>query len=186
MRHGKKVAKLGRTASHRKALLKNLCNELFRYKRIETTLPKAKAARSMAERLLMYAKRGDLAARRLLIARLGNYKLHTKRTGVDAKEMKKTVIQELIDVIGPAIKELDAKRKAENPNYTGGGYTRIIKMDRRPGDAATKALLEICGYENVQIDRQNAAIKEKEARKKRKATLAERIKAKKEELQGKD
>ncbi len=185
MRHGKRVAKLGKPADHRKALLKNLCNELFRYKRIQTTLPKAKAAQSLAERLLMYAKKGDLAARRLLIQRLGNRPLHTKKTA-DKKLIHKTVIQELVDVIGPALVEMDAKRKTENPNYTGGGYTRVIKLGQRKGDAASLALLEICGFESAQIDRQNAALKEKEDRKKRKKTIAERIKAKKEEMQKKN
>jgi large subunit ribosomal protein L17 len=185
MRHGKRVAKLGKPADHRKAMLKNLCNELFRYKRIQTTLPKAKATQSMAERLLMYAKKGDLAARRVLITRLGSKRLHTTKT-TDKKDLHKTIIQELIDVIGPAMKDLDTKRKTENPNYTGGGYTRVIKIGQRQGDAAMLALLEICGFENVQIEKLNAAMKEKEDRKKRKKTLAERIKAKKEEMQKKD
>ena len=185
MRHGKRVAKLGKPADHRKALLKNLCNELFRYKRIQTTLPKAKAAQSAAERLLMYAKKGDLAARRLLIARLGNRPLLTGKS-VSKKDANKTVIQEMIDVIAPVLTEMDAKRKSENPNYTGGGYTRVIKLGQRQGDAASMAILEICGFENIQIEKQNAAIKEKEERKKRKKTMAERIKAKKEELQKKD
>ncbi len=92
----------------------------------------------------------------------------------------------MVDVIGPALVEMDAKRKTENPNYTGGGYTRVIKLGQRKGDAASLALLEICGFESAQIDRQNAALKEKEDRKKRKKTIAERIKAKKEEMQKKN
>lgn len=185
MRHGKRVAKLGKPADHRKALLKNLCNELFRYKRIETTLPKAKATQAMAERLLTIAKKGDLAARRLLIARLGNRKLHIGKT-TDESMANKTVVQEVMDVIAPVITELDNKRKAENPNYTGGGYTRVIKLGQRAGDAAKLAMLEICGFEQAYLQRKNAAIKEKEERKKRKKTLAERIKAKKDELTQKD
>jgi large subunit ribosomal protein L17 len=183
MRHGKKVAKLGRTASHRKALLRNLCNELFRHKRIVTTLAKAKAARIEAERLLTFAKQGDLAARRLLLSRLGKQQLQKAEDGEKVKF--RSVIHELVDEIGPKLKGLDDERKAKNPNYTGGGYTRVLKLGNRRGDAAPMAVLEIVGYETQQIEKREKAKEEREVREKRKMTLAERIKAKKEEMAGK-
>ncbi|KAB2881613.1 50S ribosomal protein L17 [bacterium] len=184
MRHGKKGFKLSKTASHRKALIKNLCNELFRHKRITTTITKAKAVQPAAERLLSYAKKGDLAARRVLLSRLGNYRvlLTPKKETADKKIANKTVIQELMDDIAPKLKEMDDVRKTANSNYTGGGYTRIMRLGKRKGDAAELAVLEIVGYENAQIEKQNATISDKETKEKRRMTLAERIKAKKEEL----
>ncbi|RLD98419.1 MAG: 50S ribosomal protein L17, partial [Aquificota bacterium] len=62
MRHGKRVPKLGRTAAHRKAMLRNMVTDLFRHERIETTLPKAKALRPLAEKMVTLGKRGDLHA----------------------------------------------------------------------------------------------------------------------------
>ncbi len=186
MRHGKKVYKLSKTASHRKALIKNLCNELFRHKRIVTTITKAKAARGFAERLLTYAKQGDLSARRLLINRLGNRRFLIVHKDVDDKKaLTKTVIHELLDEIAPKLKALDTARKTINPNYTGGGYTRIMRLGKRQGDATELAVLELVGYENVQIDKQSKAIAEKEAKEKRRMSLAERIKHKKEEMETK-
>ncbi len=185
MRHGKKVAKLGRTTSHRKALLQNLCNELFRHKRIITTLAKAKATRGVAERLLTFAKKGDLSARRILLSRLGKKRLGLSVDPTDKKAQFRSVVTELMDEIAPKLRTLDDERKAKNPSYTGGGYTRVLRLGQRRGDAAEMAILEIVGYESTQIEKREKAQQEKEAREKRKMTLAERIKAKKEEMSGK-
>jgi len=187
MRHGKKVAKLGRTASHRKALLRNLCNELFRHKRIVTTLAKAKAVRGEAERLLTFAKQGDLAARRILISRLGKQHLNTTADDANAEKSAalRTVITELMEEIAPKLKGLDDERKKKTPQYSGGGHTRVLKLGNRRGDAAPMAIVEIVGYETSQIEKREKAKEEREAREKRKMTLAERIKAKKEEMAGK-
>ena len=114
MRHQRQRGKLGVKTKHRKALLRNLVRNLVIRKRIRTTLNKAKAASSFADSMVELAKRGDLHARRLLISRLGcDDTAHT-----------------LITQIAPHFKE----RK--------GGYTRVLRLGYRPGDAADMALLE--------------------------------------------
>ena len=115
MRHRKDHRKLSRTASHRRALLRNLVTALFQYERIETTVAKAKESRRLAERLITFAKRGDLAARR-----------HVARF-----VMKPAVTQKLFATIAPWY--------AERP----GGYTRIMRIGRRLGDAGETAYLEL-------------------------------------------
>lgn len=115
MRHGKDHRKLSRTASHRRAVLRNLVTALFQYERIETTVAKAKEARRLAERLITFAKRGDLAARR-----------HVARF-----VMRPGVVSKLFATIAPWY--------AERP----GGYTRIVRIGRRLGDAGETAYLEL-------------------------------------------
>ncbi|HEX2093478.1 MAG TPA: 50S ribosomal protein L17, partial [Longimicrobiaceae bacterium] len=115
MRHGNKGRKLGRTAEHREALLRNLATSLFRHGRISTTTEKAKELRPFAERLITLAKRGDLAARRLAARHIAD----------------RDVLIQLFDAIGP--------RFAERP----GGYTRILKTGHRQGDGAEMALIEL-------------------------------------------
>jgi len=115
MRHRKDHRKLSRTSSHRKALLRNLVTSLFQHERIETTVAKAKEARRLGERLITFAKRGDLSARRH-VARF----VH----GDD-------VVRKLFDTVAPWY--------AERP----GGYTRIVRIGRRLGDAGETALLEL-------------------------------------------
>lgn len=115
MRHRKKGRKLSRTASHRRATLRNMASSLFRHGRIETTTAKAKELRPYAERLITLAKRGDLHARRLVAARI----------------VDRDVVGSLFDDIGP--------RYAERP----GGYTRILKLGTRKGDAAEMSLIEL-------------------------------------------
>ena len=115
MRHRKKGRKLQRTASHRRAMLRNLATSLFRHERIETTTAKAKELRPYAERLITLARRGDLHARRL----------------VARKIQDREVLGKLFDDI--------SSRYAERP----GGYTRILKLGNRKGDAAEISLIEL-------------------------------------------
>ena len=117
MRHRKKVAKLGRGASHRKALLRNLATDLLRHERVTTTLAKAKAVRPGAERLVTLGKRDTLHARR-----------HASRVIRDK------------DVLSKVFNEL-APRYAERP----GGYTRIMRIETRAGDRAEMAIIEMVG-----------------------------------------
>lgn len=115
MRHRKKGRKLSRTASHRRATLRNMASSLFRHGRIETTTAKAKELRPYAERLITLARRGDLHARRLAGARI----------------REREVLGILFDEIGP--------RFQDRP----GGYTRIIKLGTRKGDAADMSLIQL-------------------------------------------
>ena len=114
MRHLKKTAKLGRTHEHRNAMLANMVCSLIQRRRITTTLAKAKAARSVAEKLVTLGKSGTLHDRRLAVARLH----------------QEAAAKILFTEIAPAFKD----RK--------GGYTRIIRMHQRQGDASQRAILE--------------------------------------------
>lgn len=115
MRHGKKNRKLGRTSEHRHALMKNQCRALFIFEQIRTTLPKAKETRKLAERLIQFAKQGDLSAKRHIFRFIPDHKL----------------VKILCDDIGPRF----AKRE--------GGYTRIYRLGPRLGDGAEMAILEL-------------------------------------------
>jgi len=121
MRHLNKGRQLSRSSSHKKALLGNLAQELFEHKRIKTTLGKAKELRPFAEKLITRAKGGTLAARR----------------DISAVCSRRAVVAALFDDIAP--------KMAERP----GGYTRIIKLGVRVGDAAPLAVIELVGYEGV-------------------------------------
>ena len=114
MRHRVKSVKLGRTSQHRDAMLANLVVSLIQHKRIKTTIAKAKAAKPLAEKMVTLGKKGDLAARRLAISRLGS---------VEA-------VKQLFTDLAPLFKE------------RRGGYTRLIKVGYRKTDAAPMALLE--------------------------------------------
>ena len=114
MRHLKRTAKLGRTSEHRNAMLANLVCSLIEHKRVTTTLAKAKAARSVAEKMVTLGKGGSVHQRRLAVARLH----------------QESAAKILFKEIAPAFKD----RK--------GGYTRIIRMENRQGDAAQRAILE--------------------------------------------
>jgi large subunit ribosomal protein L17 len=115
MRHQVHGKKLNRSSGHRKALYRNLVQSLVEHERITTTLPKAKAIRPVAEKLITRAKQQDLASRRAVLAYIPS---------VD-------VADKLFSVLGV--------RFAERP----GGYTRIIKTGRRAGDGAEMAILEL-------------------------------------------
>lgn len=115
MRHRKKGRKLSRSTSHRRATLRNLATSLFRHERIETTTAKAKELRPYAERLITLARRGDLHSRRLAARKIQD----------------RQILGKLFDDIAP--------RYAERP----GGYTRILKLGNRKGDAAEISLIEL-------------------------------------------
>lgn len=114
MRHLKRTAKLGRTGEHRNAMLANLVCSLIKHKRVTTTLAKAKAARSVAEKMVTLGKSGTIHDRRLAVARLH----------------QADIVTILFKEIAPAQKE------------RRGGYTRIVKLGQRQGDASQEAILE--------------------------------------------
>lgn len=114
MRHRKSGRKLNRTPAHRVALFANMAQALVKHEQITTTLPKAKELRPVVEKLVTLAKRGDLHARRLLIA----------------KTRDEVTVRKLIDVLGP--------RYRERP----GGYVRVLKAGFRRGDDAAMAVIE--------------------------------------------
>ena len=115
MRHRKQGRKLNRTASHRKAMFKNMSASLLVHEQIVTTLPKAKELRSVVDKLITLGKRGDLHARRLAASRIED----------------KEAVAKLFAVLGP--------RYAERP----GGYTRVLKAGFRFGDNAPMAVIEL-------------------------------------------
>lgn len=107
--------KLGRDSSARKALLRSILTSFFRYERIETTAIKAKELSGLADKMITLAKRGDLHARRQVLAYL----------------LDEEVTKKLFDSIAPKYKERQ------------GGYTRIMKLGHRRGDAAEMAVIEL-------------------------------------------
>jgi len=119
MRHQRSGKKLGRTPAHRKALYSNLAGALIEHGRISTTEAKAKAVKPFAEKMITLGKRGDLHARRQALAALRS----------------NDVVHRLFADIAP--------RFADRP----GGYTRIVKLGMRQGDAAEMVYLELVDYE---------------------------------------
>lgn len=119
MRHMKSGRQLSRNSSHRWALMRNLITALLREEKIQTTDPKAKELRRWVDRVITLGKRGDLHARRQAAAII----------------FDKTIVQKLFDTIGPRFKDRP------------GGFTRIIKLGMRHGDAAQMALIELVGNE---------------------------------------
>lgn len=121
MRHKVKGRKLSRTASHRKATMINLATSLLKHKRIRTTLAKAKETRGYVEKLITKAKKDDL---------------HSKKQIMDFIKDKE-VVKELFSEIVPKI--------GNRP----GGYTRVVKLGNRLGDAASMAVIELVDYNDV-------------------------------------
>lgn len=119
MRHKVKGKRLGRDSAQRKALLRNMTTSFIEKERISTTLPKAKALRPVAEKMITLAKKNTLHSRRMALRVI----------------YKKDVVKKLFEDIGP--------RFTERP----GGYTRIVKLGPRAGDGAEMALIELVGSE---------------------------------------
>ena len=136
MRHLKRTAKLGRTSTHRNAMLANLVCSLIKHKRVTTTLAKAKAARSVAEKIVTLGKHGTMQSRRLVAARL-----HTRGTTVQLTKDERQKWRQNDDVLRILFEDIAPAFKERN-----GGYTRIVKMEQRPGDSAQKAILEWVDY----------------------------------------
>ena len=143
MRHRIRKAKLGRTTEHRTRMLNNLVCSLIKHRRVTTTLAKAKAARVVADKMVTLGKKGQadgagLQYRRLIAARLQQNPrtFFPKKNGVSGREQRaywrenEDVVRILFEDIAPVF---------ENRN---GGYTRVIKLGRRKGDAAEMAILE--------------------------------------------
>ena len=138
MRHGKKFNHLGRTADHRRAMLANMAISLIMHKRITTTLAKAKALKKYVEPLITRSKDDSTNSRRVVFSYLQN----------------KEALKELF---GPV-----AQKVGDRP----GGYTRIIKLGFRQGDAAEKAFIELVDFDENMLKSPKA---EKKTRRSRKA-----------------
>jgi large subunit ribosomal protein L17 len=119
MRHRKAGVKLNRTTSHRQAMFKNMVTSLFKYDRIRTTDVKAKELRRWADHIITLAKRGDMHARRQVLAIV----------------QEKDVVHKLFEEAGKRFGAI------------AGGYTRLIKIGRRPGDAAPVSIIELVAAE---------------------------------------
>ena len=139
MRHGKKFNHLGRTADHRRAMLANMAISLIMHKRITTTLAKAKALKKYVEPLITRSKDDSTNSRRVVFSYLQN----------------KEALKELF---GPV-----AQKVGDRP----GGYTRIIKLGFRPGDAAEKAFIELVDFDENML--KTAGKAEKKTRRSRKS-----------------
>jgi len=119
MRHKKKGNHLGRTSSHKKALMRNMAAQIFEHKQIKTTEAKAKELRGYVDRLITYGKKGSVHHRRLAFKFLQN----------------KEIVTSLFEEIAPVY---------ETRN---GGYTRIIKLGRRKGDGASVTIIQLVDFE---------------------------------------
>jgi len=145
MRHRKAGVKLGRTSSHRKAMFRNMVTSLFKYDRIQTTDTKAKALREWADHLVTLAKRGDLHARRQALSIV----------------REKNIVHKLF---------AEAQDRYGN---VSGGYTRIVKLGTRPGDAAPMSLIELIAPEKSQSIKKKPVKKEADAAEKQETAVME-------------
>jgi large subunit ribosomal protein L17 len=130
MRHKVAGWKLGRNTSHRRSLLRNLVTSLIVEERIETTVPKAKALRPLAEKMITLGKRGDLSARRQAGAYL----------------MTKAAVNKLFDTVAPRFGDRE------------GGYLRIVRAGWQKGDGADKAFVELLGSEKLQEEKREKRV----------------------------
>lgn len=146
MRHRVRGRKLKRTASHRDALIKSLATSLLKHKRIKTTAAKAKETRGFVEALITKAKKNDLAAMK-----------HVMKSIKD-KATVKELFSEIITKVG------------DRP----GGYTRVVKLGNRMGDAAQMAILELVDYNDVVTARQEEQKEKREAKVKTKKEAKEK------------
>lgn len=138
MRHGKNTIKLGRTTSHRRCLFANMLKSLIEHERIETTVPKAKALRRYADRMITLAKKNTLASRRQAIAKLMiRFNPLTEKEKRAARGGDTSSYNGDRKVITKLFSDLGVRFAARN-----GGYTRIIKSDRRVGDNAQNCIIE--------------------------------------------
>lgn len=145
MRHNNKFNHLGRTASHRKALLSNMANSLIMHKRITTTLAKAKALRVYVEPIITMAKEDTTHSRRMVFDKLQN----------------KYTVTEMFSTVAPKI--------GDRP----GGYTRILRLGRRQGDDAMLAIIELVDFnEDRKKEDKKAASATKTRRSRRKKSEA--------------
>lgn len=135
---------MGRTASHRKALLSNLAVSLILHKRINTTVAKAKALRKFIEPLITKSKSDTTHSRRIAFAYLQN----------------KEAVRILFDEV--------ARKVADRP----GGYTRILKMDHRLGDSAEMCMMELVDYNSVMLANEKATTTKKTRRSRKKSTAS--------------
>jgi large subunit ribosomal protein L17 len=142
MRHRKAGVKLGRTGSHRNAMFRNMVTSLLKHDRIQTTDTKAKELRRWVDHVITLAKRGDLHARRQALAIVRD----------------KTVVHKLFD----RVQELFGGRE--------GGYTRLIKVGRRAGDAAPMTMIELIIPEDKEADKKK---KDKAAKKQPPASVSD-------------
>lgn len=151
MRHRNAGIKLGRTSSHRDAMFRNMVTSLFKYDRIRTTDVKAKELKRWADKIVTLAKQGDLDARRQALAIV----------------REKDVVHKLFE------------EASERFGSISGGYTRVVKVGRRPGDAAPISIVELVAPEKSK--KKDAAKKKTKAPVKKKAGAKKPAKAKKEE-----
>ena len=147
MRHNKAINHLGRKSGHRKALLANLANSLIKHKRIKTTVAKAKALKSYVEPLITKSKDDSTHSRRIVFSYLKN----------------KESITELFRTIAPKI--------ANRP----GGYTRVLHIGFRKGDAAEMALIELVDFNEVALE--SAAPKKEEKKTTRRSRAKKAVEA---------
>ena len=137
MRHGKRFNHLGRTSSHRKAMLSNMATSLIKHKRITTTLAKAKALRQYVEPLITRSKNDTTHSRRMVFSYLQD--------------------KEAVTILFREISEKVANRP--------GGYTRIIKLENRAGDNAEMAFIELVDYN--EIYKKDSEVKERKSTRRR-------------------